>query len=207
MDDAASGPSGPWRLPVARQHPDDEDGHARADEKRSRGRGGAGAEQTRHREHENDSDDELDRPMDRKGDHLDEAKRKACEKCHQEMDDREPPGDGRHVATETEEERPEKEDGNGREIEKAMETRVQKIHELIITRKGRAAGPEPGWSSRPFGIPRGDYPRRFGEETAAAALVDWDPGDLPIAPVLLDLPDIAPREALRQRAIAWSAKV
>lgn len=42
---------------------------------------------------------------------------------------------------------------------------------------------------------------------AVAALVDWDPGDLPIVPVLLDLPDIAPREALRQRAIAWSMKV
>ena len=42
---------------------------------------------------------------------------------------------------------------------------------------------------------------------AVAALVDWDPGDLPIAPVLLDLPDLAPREALRQRAIAWSANV
>jgi len=42
---------------------------------------------------------------------------------------------------------------------------------------------------------------------AVAALVDWDPGDLPIAPVLLDLPDIAPRETLRQRAIAWSANV
>jgi hypothetical protein len=42
---------------------------------------------------------------------------------------------------------------------------------------------------------------------AVAALVDWDPGDLPIAPVLLDLPGAAPREALRQRAIAWSANV
>ncbi len=42
---------------------------------------------------------------------------------------------------------------------------------------------------------------------AVAALVDWDPGDLPIAPVLLDLPDLAPRESLRQRAIAWSANV
>jgi hypothetical protein len=38
---------------------------------------------------------------------------------------------------------------------------------------------------------------------AAAALVDWDPGDLPIVPVLLDLPDTASRDALRQRAIAW----
>jgi hypothetical protein len=38
---------------------------------------------------------------------------------------------------------------------------------------------------------------------AAAALLDWDPGDLPIVPVLLDLPDTASRDALRQRAIAW----
>ena len=36
---------------------------------------------------------------------------------------------------------------------------------------------------------------------AAAALVDWDPGDLPIVPVLLDLPDTASRDALRLRAI------
>ena len=42
---------------------------------------------------------------------------------------------------------------------------------------------------------------------AVAALLDWDPGDLPIAPVLLDLPDVASREALRQRAIAWSANI
>ena len=72
--------------------------------------------------------------MDRKGDHLDEAERKAREKCHQEMDDREPPSDGRHVATEPEEEWREKEDAYGDEIKKAMETRVQKIHELIIAR-------------------------------------------------------------------------
>ena len=39
---------------------------------------------------------------------------------------------------------------------------------------------------------------------AAAALVDWDPSDLPIVPVLLDLPDAASRDALRQRAIAWA---
>jgi hypothetical protein len=38
---------------------------------------------------------------------------------------------------------------------------------------------------------------------AAAALIDWDPGDLPIVPVLLDLSDTASRDALRQRAIAW----
>ena len=38
---------------------------------------------------------------------------------------------------------------------------------------------------------------------AIAALVDWDPGDLSIVPVLLDLPANAPRSALKQRAIAW----
>lgn len=42
---------------------------------------------------------------------------------------------------------------------------------------------------------------------AAAALLDWDPSDLPIAPVLLDLPDTSSRDALRQRAIAWSDTV
>jgi hypothetical protein len=42
---------------------------------------------------------------------------------------------------------------------------------------------------------------------AIAALVDWDPGDLPIVPVLLDLPEGASREAMRQRAIAWCSAV
>jgi hypothetical protein len=42
---------------------------------------------------------------------------------------------------------------------------------------------------------------------AVAALVDWDPGDLPIVPLLLDLPEGASREALRQRAIAWGSVV
>ena len=42
---------------------------------------------------------------------------------------------------------------------------------------------------------------------ALAALVDWDPGDLPIVPVLLDLPENASREAMRQRAIAWGASI
>jgi hypothetical protein len=50
------------------------------------------------------------------------------------MDDREPPSNGRYVATEPEEKWREKKDGYGDEIEKAMETRVQKIHELIIAR-------------------------------------------------------------------------
>lgn len=40
---------------------------------------------------------------------------------------------------------------------------------------------------------------------AIAALVDWDPGDLPIVPILLDLPENASRDAMRQRAIAWGA--
>ncbi|MGE5347207.1 MAG: hypothetical protein ACM3JH_14740, partial [Acidithiobacillales bacterium] len=40
---------------------------------------------------------------------------------------------------------------------------------------------------------------------AIAALVDWDAGDLPIVPDLLDLPRDAPRSAMRQRAMAWGA--
>lgn len=124
----------PRRLPVARQHPDHEDGCARANEERSRRRAEAGTEQARHGEHENDSDDELDHPMDCKGDHLDEAERKAREECHQEMADREPPSNDSHIATQPEKEWREKKDSYGGEIEKAMETRVQKVHEPIIAR-------------------------------------------------------------------------
>jgi hypothetical protein len=40
-----------------------------------------------------------------------------------------------------------------------------------------------------------------------ASLLDWDPSNLPIVPVLLGLRDVVTREALRQRAIAWSADV
>jgi len=36
---------------------------------------------------------------------------------------------------------------------------------------------------------------------AVAALLDWDPGDLPLVPVLLDLPAGTERDALRQRVI------
>jgi hypothetical protein len=42
---------------------------------------------------------------------------------------------------------------------------------------------------------------------AVAALLDWDPGDLPLVPVLLDLPDGSEREALRQRVIHLAAGV
>ena len=40
---------------------------------------------------------------------------------------------------------------------------------------------------------------------ALATLLDWDPGDLAIAPPLLDLPSDASREALRSRLAAWAA--
>ena len=50
-----------------------------------------------------------------------------------------------------------------------------------------------------------DAAERIGP--AVAALVDCDPGDLPIVPVLLDLADGSPREAMRQRAIAWGAAI
>jgi hypothetical protein len=41
---------------------------------------------------------------------------------------------------------------------------------------------------------------------ALGALLDWDPQDLPVAPVLLDLEDGATREALRARAAAIAAE-
>jgi hypothetical protein len=41
---------------------------------------------------------------------------------------------------------------------------------------------------------------------ALGALLDWDPQDLPVAPVLLDLPDDAPRETLRARAAALASQ-
>ncbi len=40
---------------------------------------------------------------------------------------------------------------------------------------------------------------------ALATLLDWEPGDLAIAPPLLDLPADASREALRSRLAAWAA--
>jgi hypothetical protein len=48
------------------------------------------------------------------------------------MDDCEAPGDGRHVATEPEEKWREKENDYGNDVEKAMQTRVKEIHELIM---------------------------------------------------------------------------
>lgn len=44
-----------------------------------------------------------------------------------------------------------------------------------------------------------DWPLAERLAPALATLLDWDPGDLPIAPVLLDLPDDAPRETLVAR--------
>ena len=44
-----------------------------------------------------------------------------------------------------------------------------------------------------------DWPPAERLAPALATLLDWDPGDLPIAPVLLDLPDDTPREALVAR--------
>jgi hypothetical protein len=41
---------------------------------------------------------------------------------------------------------------------------------------------------------------------ALGALLDWDPQDLGLAPRLLDLPDDAPREALRAKAAALAAE-
>ena len=73
------------------------------------------------------------------------------------------------------------------------------------------ASPGPGL----FGARQGDeLPGRRGVRDwpfaerlapALATLLDWDPGDLPIAPVLLDLPDDAPREALVARLATLAA--
>ncbi|MHB8800360.1 MAG: serine/threonine-protein kinase [Thermoanaerobaculia bacterium] len=40
---------------------------------------------------------------------------------------------------------------------------------------------------------------------ALATLLDWDPGDLAVVPLLLDLPDDATKEALGARLAAWAA--
>ena len=50
-----------------------------------------------------------------------------------------------------------------------------------------------------------DWPLAERLAPALATLLDWDPGDLPIAPVLLDLPDDAPREALVARLATLAA--
>ena len=79
----------------------------------------------------------------------------------------------------------------------------------LATRHGASTGPGL------FGARHGDeLPGRravrdwpFAERLAPAlaTLLDWDPGDLPIAPVLLDLPDDAPREALVARLATLAA--
>lgn len=50
-----------------------------------------------------------------------------------------------------------------------------------------------------------DWPLAERLAPALATLLDWDPGDLPIASVLLDLPDDAPREALVARLATLAA--
>jgi hypothetical protein len=50
-----------------------------------------------------------------------------------------------------------------------------------------------------------DWPMAERLAPALATLLDWDPGDLPIAPVLLDLPDDASREALGARLMTLAA--
>lgn len=50
-----------------------------------------------------------------------------------------------------------------------------------------------------------DWPPAERLAPALATLLDWDPGDLPIAPVLLDLPDGAPKEALGPRLATLAA--
>lgn len=50
-----------------------------------------------------------------------------------------------------------------------------------------------------------DWPLAERLAPALASLLDWDPGDRPIAPVLLDLPDTASVEALSARLAALAA--
>ena len=50
-----------------------------------------------------------------------------------------------------------------------------------------------------------DWPPAERLAPALATLLDWDPGDLPIAPVLLDLPADSPREALGARLATLAA--
>lgn len=50
-----------------------------------------------------------------------------------------------------------------------------------------------------------DWPLAERLAPALATLLDWDPGDLPIAPILLDLPDDAPKEALGPRLATLAA--
>ncbi|MFN7990062.1 MAG: hypothetical protein U0529_21500 [Thermoanaerobaculia bacterium] len=50
-----------------------------------------------------------------------------------------------------------------------------------------------------------DWPPAERLAPALATLLDWDPGDLTIAPVLLDLPDGAPKEALGPRLATLAA--
>lgn len=52
-----------------------------------------------------------------------------------------------------------------------------------------------------------DWPAPERLAPALASLLDWDPGDLGVAPLLLDLPDGAAREALAARLAALAAAV
>src|SRR5450830_666864 len=66
--------------------------------------------------------------MDRKGDHLDEAERKAREKCHQEMDEREAPRDGRYV--------PHPEDVNGAVRAPLLDSQRRLVPKACVLRHG-----------------------------------------------------------------------
>ncbi|MCL4809246.1 MAG: hypothetical protein KJ062_15885 [Thermoanaerobaculia bacterium] len=50
-----------------------------------------------------------------------------------------------------------------------------------------------------------DWPLAERLAPALASLLDWDPGDRPIAPVLLDLPDASPPETLAARVAALAS--
>jgi hypothetical protein len=79
----------------------------------------------------------------------------------------------------------------------------------LAARHGSASGPGL-FGARPSDDLPGrravrDWPLAERLAPALATLLDWDPGDLPVVPILLDLPDGAPKEALGPRLATLAA--
>lgn len=79
----------------------------------------------------------------------------------------------------------------------------------LAARHGAASGPglfgARGGDELPGRRAVRDWPLSERLAPALATLLDWDPGDMTIAPVLLDLPDDAPRDALVSRLATLAA--